>query len=312
MFIQIALILSVIFQFGAFFIIISLIRKTNFKVSWIAISIGFFLMAVRRLIELFDLSNLDSNADNFFLNSWLAILISALMFVASFYIRQIIIFQVKIDKFRKDNETKVLSAIIKTEEKERQKFAKDLHDGLGPILSSIKMAISAISKPTLIDKNAQIIEKTEIAVDNAIASIKEISNNLSPQILERFGIEKAVKSFIDSLITRENLEIFFNSNLEGRPLNYNIEVVLYRVISELISNTLKHSKATIVDITLFYSTEKLELIYSDNGVGFDLKNSKNTGMGLSNINSRVKSLQGEIDIHSKSNKGFFMKIVLPL
>ena len=312
MFIQVALIISVLLQFGAFFITISLIQKTKFNISWIMISIGFFLMAFRRLIELIDIINLAEKSTQTLINSWIAVLISLLMFIASIYIRQIFNLQGRINKLRKENEAKVLSAIIKTEEKERQKFAKELHDGLGPILSSIKMAISAINKSVIGKTNEQIINKTENTVDNAIITIKEISNNLSPHILEHFGLEKAIKTFTDTIITKENLKIIISTNLNGKRYDYNIEVVLYRIIGELITNTLKYASASKAEISLFNYEKKIELFYSDNGIGFDIKNHNIKGMGLSNINSRVKSLDGEIEMHSKHKQGFFLKITLPI
>ena len=312
MLIQLALIISVLLQFGAFFMTISLIQKTKFNISWITISIGFFLMALRRLYELIDIIINNQNDIQTHINSWIAVLISLLMFIASIYIRQIFILQGKINKLRKENEAKVLSAIIKTEEKERKKFAKELHDGLGPILSSIKMAISAINKNVMGNDNKQIIDKTEETVDSAIITIKEISNNLSPHILERFGLEKAIKTFTDIIITNEDLEIIFFSNLNGKRYDYNIEVILYRIIGELINNTLKHASASKVEISLFYFEKRLELFYSDNGIGFDMKNIDSKGMGLPNIDSRVKSLDGELEMHSKHKQGIFLKITLPL
>ena len=276
------------------------------------ISIGFFLMALRRLSELIDIINNGQDSVQTHINGWIAVLISLLMFIASIYIRQIFNLQGKINKLSKENEAKVLSAIIKTEEKERQKFAKELHDGLGPILSSIKMAISAINKSVVGKTNEQIIDKTENTVDNAIITIKEISNNLSPHILNSFGLEKAIKTFTDTIVTGKDFEIILSSNLNGKRFDYNIEIVLYRIIGELITNTLKYASANKVEISLFNYEKKLELFYSDNGIGFDIKNIKSKGMGLSNINSRIKSLDGEMEIHSKHKQGFFIKITLPL
>ncbi|MEA3318190.1 MAG: histidine kinase, partial [Bacteroidota bacterium] len=233
------------------------------------------------------------------------------MFIASIYIRQIFNLQARINKLRKESEAKVLSAIIKTEENERQKFAKELHDGLGPILSSIKMAVSAVNKSVIGKANKQIIDKTESAVDNAIISVKEISNNLSPHILKRYGLEKAIRTFTNSIITNNNLQIIHTSNLEAKRYPYNIEVVLYRVVGELIANTFKYASASRIEISLFNNEDNLELFYSDNGIGFDKKNVNNKGMGLSNINSRVKSINGDIIMHSKPNQGFFLKITIP-
>lgn len=311
MYIQAALIISVLLQFGAFFITISLIQKTKFNISWIVISIGFLLMAIRRLIELIEIGNTDIDKQTI-ISSWIAVVISLLMFIAAIYIRQIFNLQGKINKLRKENEAKVLSAIIHTEEKERKKFAKDLHDGLGPILSSVKMAISAINKSVVGSTNEQIIDKTEIAVDNAIISIKEISNNLNPHILERFGLEKAIKTFTDAIITKNNLKFVFSSNVEGKRYDYKIELILYRIIGELITNTLKYASASKVEISLFNYGNKIELFYTDDGIGYDMHNANHTGMGLLNISSRVKSLDGDIEIRSKLKQGFYLKITLPL
>jgi len=269
-------------------------------------------MALRRLSELAIIFKTEQDQDLTLFSSWIAVLISLLMFIASFYIRRIFSLQDRINKLRKENEAKVLSAIINTEESDRQFFAKELHDGLGPVLSSVKMAVSAIDKLVVGNMNEKIIEKIEDAIDNAIRTVKEISNNLSPHILERFGIEKAVKTFTDAIITKGELEIIILSNLNGKRFNYNIEVVLYRIICELLSNTLKHAFASRVEITLLNNGNKLEMFYSDNGIGFDFQEEESKGMGLSNINSRVKSFDGKIEIHSKLKHGFFLKIILPI
>lgn len=312
MFIQVALLISVLLQFIAFVITISLVRKTKFNISWITISIGFFLMAIRRLIEFINFANIDYSSTKTLISSWIAVLISLLMFIASFYIRQIFMLQNRINTLRKQNEAKILSAIIKTEEKERQKFAKELHDGLAPILAAIKMALSALNRSVMDKNNKIIIDKTENNVDNAITSIKEISNNLSPHILECFGLEKAIKTFTDTIITKANLEFIMSFKLEGKRYNYSVEVTLYRIIGELINNTLKYASATKVEISLFSDDKNIILFYSDNGKGFDIGNYNNKGMGLPNINSRVKSLDGDIKMYSEDKHGFYAEIIIPV
>lgn len=311
MFIKIALILSVLLQFGATIVAIGLIRRTRYNISWIMISTGFFLMAFRRLYELIVLINTNNNTETT-ISSWIAVMISLLMFIGTIYIRRIFNFQERIDSLRKKNEAYVLSAIIKAEEKERQEFSKELHDGLGPILASVKMAISAINKSILQDSNKKIIDKTDKIIDEAIITIKEISNKLNPHILERFGLEKAIKSFTDTIITVKEFEITYSSNIKDKRYDYNTEVIIYRIIGELLSNTLKHASANKVDISLFDYGNKLEVFYSDNGVGFNIEKNTDKGMGLSNIRSRIKSLDGKIEIHSKPHKGFFLKLTVPV
>ena len=250
MLVKIALVISVLLQFGAFFITISLIKKTKFNISWIMISIGFFLMATRRFIDFLRLIDNKIGWESTPFDNWIAFLISVVIFIGSFYIRQIFNLQDRINRLRKENESKVLSAIIRTEEKERKKFSKELHDGLGPLLSSIKMAISAINKKIIGEQNEKIVNKTEYAINEAITTIKEISNNLSPHILERFGLEKAIKAFIETVGNDAKTKINLSSNLKGQRYDYNTEVILYRIIGELITNTLKHAMASKVGISL--------------------------------------------------------------
>lgn len=239
MFIKIALILSVILQFGAFIITISLIPKTKFNVAWISISIGFFLMAIRRINDLFIIFPLDSYSDSIVFSIWTSLAVSIAMLISSFFIRKILGLLNKLYILQKKNEAIVLSAIISTEENERKFFAKELHDGLAPILSTMKMSLSALDNTNLSTTNKEIIKKTEYAIDSAIVTTKEISNHLNPQMLERFGLKKALQTFIDNVITVKNIKIQLTINIEKKRFENNTEVILYRVICELINNTIK-------------------------------------------------------------------------
>ena len=307
--IKVALILSVLLQFGASGLAFSLIRRTKFNISWILISLGFLFMALRRLYELIMLFSTGYTVDSL-ISSWVAVLISLLMFVGVLYIRRIFDLQDKIDHLRKEHESRVLSAIIHTEEKERRSFAKEIHDGLGPILSAIKMSSTAIEKEALNEHNKKIFARIESAIDQAITGVKEISNNLSPHILEQFGIDKAVKSFIDNLMVPKGM-ITYTSNLNGKRLADPLEVILFRVIGELLHNTLKHAQAEKVKISLFEDEEQLELLYTDDGIGFIPDENRYTGMGLTNIQSRITSIQGDLEIQSSPQEGFFFRLTVP-
>jgi signal transduction histidine kinase len=312
MYIKIALIISVILQFIAAAFAITLIRKTRYNVSWILITIGFLLMAARRFFELIEIFQSGEEINEGLVINWMAVFISLLMFVGVIYIKQIFNIQERIDLIRKQNESKVFSAIIKTEEKSRQEFARDLHDGLGPILSSVKMSVSAIDKSKIDQNNREMIEHTEKNIDAAITAIKEISNNLSPHILKNYGLQRAVENFTDRFSTSDKPEIFISSNIQEKRFDYDTEITLYRIICELVANSFKHASAGRIDINLFYKMHKLELIYSDDGIGMDTESLETeiTGTGLSNIFSRVKSLNGSIEVISSPNEGFNIKIVI--
>ena len=313
MLIKIALIIAVLLQFGASAIAIKLIKQTKYNISWILISIGFILMAFRRLYDLIFLFNetIEQTLGNI-LSAWVSVLISLLMFIGVIFIRQIFNLQKRIDHLRKENESKVLSAIIKAEEETKKKFAKELHDGLGPILSSIKMSISAINKKIIGATNQQIIDKANHAIDEAIMTTKEVSNNLSPHILQNYGLVKAIKTFTNNLGLDKSYMINFSSNIGQQRFNPNVEIILYRIICELLSNTIKHSQANNIDIDLHLQGQTLLLTYADNGIGFNLEEGQNTteGMGLSNIKSRIKSLHGVLEMKSKPNEGFKTEIAV--
>lgn len=309
---QIALIVSAIFQVIAFIISISLIPQTNFKIAWISISVGFFLMAIRRVIELLYVwYGISPGLSDISANSWIAVIISLAMLIASVYIRKI--FQVinRIHLLRKENEAKLLSSVIQTEEKERKYFSKELHDGLGPVLSSIKMTLSAIDKTQVSELNQQLIAKTEHLINHGIEVTKEISNKLTPHVLENFGLKKAIDNFIRNLPENITVNIQITADIEKKRYSYETEVILYRIFCELINNTLKYAQATRISVLIAENNEMLNFIYDDNGVGFTMDDIDQKGMGINNIKSRVASLNGSLEIISSPNKGFYANIKLP-
>lgn len=225
---------------------------------------------------------------------------------------QLILVVVRDISKRQETERKVLNAVIETEETERKRFAKDLHDSIGPLLSSINLYLSALKQTDESDKKESIIKVSREAVNEALVSIKEISNNLSPHILSDFGLEKAIDSFTKKLQISERINISFQAENLNKRLNEQVEVVIYRVVTELIHNTIKHAKAENIEINLSHEKDELKLIYIDDGIGFDtrkLESDKANGMGLYNILSRVRSLNGTHKIKSNPANGGMMAIL---
>ncbi len=309
-----ALILSIVLQFVAAILAIPLIKKTKFNISWILISMALILMAIRRFIELVPFIQKETSLPEVTMAHWLGILISIFFLIGVFYIRKIFDFLKQIDVLREESEKKELNTIIRTEEKERRSFAKDLHDGLGPLLSSIKMLTSALSQTKQETKNNKIIENINVVAGEAIMSIKEISNHLSPHILENFGLTSALKSFVEKVNISKTIQIKINSNLNEERLNYNVEVVLYRIICELINNTFKHAKAKKIKIDLKKEGQELKMLYTDDGIGFNIEEvlAKSQGRGYANIISRVRSINGKIDFKSQPSSGVQINLQLKL
>lgn len=217
---------------------------------------------------------------------------------------------------RRELERQVLSAVIRTEERERERFARDMHDGLGPLLSTIKLYVNELKSPTLIqDEREELIGHSNELIDEAVNSARNISNNIMPRVIHQYGLIKAVDAFCDKVNKTNTLNIQFESENFEERLDSNLELILFRVISELINNTIRHAHAKQIIILLVKNEKKLSLYFKDDGIGFNTEeiiNSENKGMGLKNIISRIKSINGNYDFSSQPNEGFTIKIEINL
>lgn len=208
---------------------------------------------------------------------------------------------------KKEYSRYLVNTVIETEEKERLRYATELHDGLGPILSTIKLYFQLLLECSDRRQRETLHEKIAGCIDESIQTIKEISHNLSPNVLNNFGLIAGVQNYINLLNETQILKIVFNTN-SNRRFTTNTEIAIYRVITELINNTLKYSGASEVMIVLNYSEVRsiLQLEYSDNGCGFDMDEviKARKGLGLSNIQQRISSINGKINFKSACGKGF--------
>ena len=313
MYIKIAIIISIVLQVFAAILAINLTRATRYNKSWILLTVALLFMAARRVIEYFPFIYKDISYEVQMINSWMGVVTSVIITIAIILIRKIFAMIKRAEASKLVMERTILNAIIRTEEDERKRFAKDLHDGLGPLLSNVKMSISTLELDEKNKANFEVLNNMKIVINEAIDSIKEVSNNLSPHILESFGLDSALKSFIEKIKKNTESEIIYYSNLTGKRYKYNNEIVLYRVICELINNTLKHAEAKEIHIDIDEKNDELFLKYTDDGIGFELESleSRTSGMGISNMVSRIKSIQGKIEFKTALNRGFTACIKCP-
>ena len=306
--------ISLCIQLASFIVAADVLRKSTNSIVWWLVSLSLLILTFERVIHLFIFNSLDIKPSGYFLLALVGLVVSVVLLLGVFFLKKIFGNQNNIEKLRSQNESEVISAIVKTEETERQRFAKELHDGLGPLISSVKMSVSSIKRMAANESNRAIIENTEKLIDESIITLKEISNNLSPHVLNNLGLYKALQSFTAKVQNSNNISIMMSSNIEGRRYSYNVEVVFYRIICELITNTLKHASARKINVDLFEDKGELMLEYSDNGIGFKVNDEEQSihGMGLSNMKSRVKSLNGSYEFTSSSGKGVncFIKVKL--
>jgi len=211
----------------------------------------------------------------------------------------------------KESEQKIFRTMVSSEERERERYAKELHDGLGPLLSTSMIYLHTMLEEKEIETLKEYIDRTYGLLEEAVQSIREISNNLSPDILKKFGTVQAVRSFIEKLKLVSKIDFVINSNLECR-LTETLEFTIYRTITELINNSIKYSRAKKIDINIQYNEGNLNLSYSDDGVGFDYEKvkEKGSGFGLTNLENRILKLEGQYNYFSAPGKGTNVNIII--
>lgn len=300
--VQIAMGVIMVVQLLAIGYALRLVRRTKYSIIWILCVIAFAVSFAQHLLYIF--LNRDFNSG---LILTLDVAASLCIVAAVLFAHRLINHIDHLNQQRNHLSKQLLSAVVRTEERSRSQFAKELHDGMGPLLSSAKMSLSAISTENMNKEQQEILASSRHMIDEAIRSVREISNNMSPQVLEDFGLSRGVHNFISRLQSFYDVEIEFRSGIHDERFDHNVEVVLYRVICELINNSLKHSGCKNIDISLLLKDSTIVLCYHDNGCGFDTTTAMSKGMGLSNITSRISSLNGDLQIESGIGKG--LKVV---
>ncbi|MGL4629692.1 MAG: tetratricopeptide repeat-containing sensor histidine kinase [Leadbetterella sp.] len=195
--------------------------------------------------------------------------------------------------------------ILKGQEEERSRLAKDLHDGLGGILSGIKYSLNTMTENMIIGgKQAHVFIKALNQIDLAINEMRRVAHSMMPEALLKFGLVEALQDFCSGISNSSTLNVNFQSFGLEKRLEQSIEITIYRIIQELINNSVKHSQASEIFVMINLHSNLLNINVEDNGVGFDIKDlEQNKGMGISNVESRVAFFNGKLDIQSSIGKG---------
>ena len=298
--VEILLIVSIVMQSIASGIALFLIKRTKYSALWIACIIGLMMLTVERIMQLMVFDGVEVSD---LTRAWVGIIVSLSFSLCVLFARFLVNHVDRVTMHRKILEQRLMTAVLRTEERSRASFSRELHDGLGPLLSSAKMSLSLMRKAELEDKEREILTNTAAVIDEAIRSLREISNNLSPHVLNNFGLVRGIRNFVDRIGAMHASTITFNTTLRNERFDSNIEVILYRVACELINNSLKHSRCTEIVLSLRLEDDNLRLDYRDNGQGFVPRMISDSGMGLSNINSRISSLNGTFQVSSRPGQG---------
>ena len=198
----------------------------------------------------------------------------------------------KINQLEIDKQLVSIDAMLKGQEEERSRIAKDLHDGLGGLLSGTKLAFMNVREVlNLSPENSQQFDRSLSMLDNTIGDLRKVAQNLMPEALVKFGLNEAMRDFCDSVQSSTGLKVLYHQFGETRKLGNTAEVFIYRIVQELVNNVVKHAEATQVIVQLSMSSNKTAITVEDNGKGFDKKILNSTkGAGMANINYRVQYL----------------------
>jgi two-component system, NarL family, sensor kinase len=218
--------------------------------------------------------------------------------------------QQRIRELEKDRQLVAVDSMLKGQEEERSRLAKDLHDGLGGLLSGVKFSLSNMKDNLVITPdNMAVFERSLDMIDTSIKELRRVAHNMMPEMLTKFGLDEALKEYCNTINATKLLAVKYQSHGMASRIDKSTEIIIYRIIQELLNNTLKHAAATETFVQLIREESRLNIVMEDNGKGFDATLPENNkGAGWANIRSRVEYLKGQLDIHSEQGKGTLVNI----
>lgn len=223
-------------------------------------------------------------------------------------------YQRRIIKQQKEHQAKeaeyqqqLMRANLLSQEKERNRIGKDLHDGVGAMLTTAKLYFRHLDQEVAPEKFAELKEKAFGLLGETMTSVRRISHDLRPIVLERLGLVEAIANTVDQIRESGEIEIGFQS-MQAVELDAEYQLNWYRIIQELITNTVKHAKATAITIALTSTAEEVQVIYQDNGIGLTAGEGMQKGLGIQNIESRLHLMQGSLEIMQKTDPGICLQM----
>ena len=236
--------------------------------------------------------------------AFLLMSIAILVFVY-FSRKKIIQQQIKNRDQEIEHQKNLINAIIETQEKERNRIAQDLHDDISSGLNVIAINSHMLKTPDLKHNEQQKIADTILELTNKVLhSSRRIAHDLLPPVLEKFGLHEGIKELVETINNTGEINIEYNYDVSPDKLSVDKHLHVFRIVQELINNSLKHSQANTIIINFTQEPDGFQLHFSDNGKGFDVtKMSHNKGLGMMNIESRISMLKAKLIIDSQINKG---------
>lgn len=200
---------------------------------------------------------------------------------------------------------KLLEATIGAQEKERERIARDLHDDISSKLNVVSLNCHLLTMDRLEkDKEAEIVNGIIEMASKALENSRKIAHNLFPPVFDKFGLHAAIEELCEEFSSVKNLSINYNNTVRFSDDERERHIHVFRIVQELMNNSLRHGKASAIEILFRDIDAKTFCFYKDNGNGFDAANHQNSkGLGMKNIESRINFLNGSLTVDSAEGKG---------
>jgi signal transduction histidine kinase/Tfp pilus assembly protein PilF len=214
-----------------------------------------------------------------------------------------------------EEEQKLLAAqsVIVGQENERKRVAQELHDGIGVLLSTASIHFSNVEESSADEKTALLLSKANKLLKQASSEVRKISHDMMPGVLSKFGLQEALEDIFENVEDAGTIDMDYMIEMEDERLAENTEIILYRIVQEILNNTLKHAHAKQISFRMKKEANSLLINYKDDGEGFDqneIQTSKS--LGLSGIKSRIDYLKGEMTLVSAKGQGIEYDIQIPV
>ncbi len=259
--------------------------KNNRLINWLLGSVSLFLLLVALLALLYYRNN------------------------KKLSVQKELNYQQRLKDIEQQHQLTITTAMLKGEEQERNRIARDLHDGLGGMLAGVKINLSGLAGATVQDMDPGL-NKVIGQLDNSVNELRRIARNMMPETLLKFGLETALKDLCESVMA-EQMHVDFQSFGIETDIPLEKQITIYRIVQEILSNAVRHAQATRIVLQCSQNGDTFFVTAEDNGKGFntDAREQKQ-GMGLSNIRNRVDYLKGKLEIVSAINEGTTINIEL--
>lgn len=240
------------------------------------------------------------------------LLIMSVAIILFFYFSRKRIIKAELEKANLEinHQKTILQSVIITQEEERKRIAQDMHDAISSKLNVVSLNANILTEEDITIEESHKVGASILKITNTVLeSSRKIAHDLLPPTLEKFGLKAALEELCEEICETKRYKTNYQLEYEENFLKSNHELHLFRIVQELISNTLKHSEATEISFKLITKQNDLSLQYIDDGKGFNLITATNAkGLGMSGIENRVVILNGDLNIDSKPGKGIKVNI----